>query len=257
MEAQSVTMAMIDRSAGYEATPERVRLGELARFAEEVQTFLKGDTREVDAQDLEVSVQKGSLAIQTVPIHGAPKLFRDLQALGAGELLDSLDAKRREIIEKWQKAAKRTTDLAYRVAAPFLDAPVIISATTDYHSDDADQWVQVERYIRGVIENLGGVRQPNAHVRLPDGRTLVVATERELLSREPDNKVYKKAMLRIRAEYNVQTRELRNAKLLEFVDYTNDVDEAHLRRLGQRGSEAWKDVDDPTAWVDDLRGGKA
>ena len=62
-------------------------------------------------------------------------------------------------------------------------------------------------------------------------------------------------MLRIRAEFNVVTRELRNAQLLEFIDYAGDVDETHLQRLGRRGSAAWKGIDDPTAWVDEIRGG--
>jgi hypothetical protein len=257
MEAQRVTLAMIDRSAGYEATPERVRLAELARFAEDVQTFLRGDSKELDPQNLEVAIRSGSFAIETMPIAGAPKLFQDLHRLASGELLGGIDPKRRAVVEKWQKAARRISGLSYRFAAPFLAAPVLIDAETDYRSDDADQWVQVERYVRGTIENLGGVAQPNAHVRLPDGRSLTVATERALLRDDTENRLYKTVMLRIRADYNVVTRELRNARLLEFVEYASDIDEHQLERLSRRGAEAWKDVDDATAWVDELRGGKA
>ena len=256
MEAQRITLAMIDGSAGYEATPDRVRLGELARFAEDVQTFLRGDSRDVDTQELEVSIRKGSFAIETMPILSAPKLFQDLRSLSSAELLDRVDGKRKEVVERWQKAAKRTPALAYQVTAAFLNAPVVIDAGTDYRADDADQWVQVERYIRGEIENLGGAKHPNAHVRLPDGRSLTVSTERELLRNEKDNRLYKTVMLRIRADYNVLSGELRNARLLQFVEYANDVDEAQLKRLRKRGSEAWKDVEDPAAWVDELRGDK-
>ena len=69
------------------------------------------------------------------------------------------------------------------------------------------------------------------------------------------NRLYKPAMLRIRAEYNVLSQELRNAILLEFVEYAPRVDEAELERLTRRGVNAWKDVPDATAWVDELRGG--
>lgn len=54
----------------------------------------------------------------------------------------------------------------------------------------------VECYIRGEIQDLGGATKANAHV------------------------------------------------------------EEELERLTRRSASAWKDVADPTAWVDELRGGK-
>ena len=256
MEAQRITLSFSDHSGGFETSPERVRLADLARFASDVQVFLRGDAKEVDTKDLEVAIQKGSLAIQTVPLMGVPRLFADLRALLDGELLEGIDTKRQEVIARWQKMARQSRELAYKISAPFLERPVIVSADTDYRSDDADQWVQVERYIRGEIQDLGGATNANAHVRLPDGTTLTVTTEKDLLRDDKENRLYKTAMLRIRAEYNVLTRELRSARLIEFVEYTTKVDEEELERLTRRGASAWKDVADPTAWVDELRGGK-
>jgi hypothetical protein len=255
MEAQPITLALIDRSAGFEAGPDRVRLADLSRFTADVQAFLRGSDREVDTQQLDVSIITGSFAIETAPVVAAPRLFHDLKALLAGELLDGLDSKRKEVVERWQKAARLSRELSYRISAPFLDRPVVVNADTDYRADDADQWVQVERYIRGEIQDLGGVTKSNAHVRLPDGSTLTVTTERNLLRDDTVNRLYKSAMLRVRAEYNVHTRELRNARLLEFVSYSSKVDEEEMSRLGRRGAAAWKDVESPTAWVDELRGG--
>ncbi|MBS0355801.1 MAG: hypothetical protein JSR83_18095 [Proteobacteria bacterium] len=256
MEAQRITLALDDHSGGFETTPDRVRLADLARFADDVQSFLRGETKEVDTQNLEVAVRKGSLAIETAPIPVAPRLFADLQTMLNGDLLDSLDTKRKEVVERWQKAARQTRGLAYKISAPFLSRPVVVSANSDYRGDDADQWVQVERYIRGEIQDLGGITKANAHVRLPDGSTLRVTTDKSLLREDKVNRLYKTAMLRIKAEYNVLTRELRNARLMQFVEYVNQVDEAELERLTRRGASAWKDVSDATAWVDELRGGE-
>lgn len=255
MEAQPVTLALIDRSAGFEAAPERVRLSELARFSDDVQNFLRGSDGEVDTRHLDVAISKGSLAIVTAPLSSAPRLFQDLQELLATELLDRVDSKRKEVMERWQKAARASQDLAYRISAPFLTRPISVRADTDFRADDADQWVQVERYIRGEIQDLGGSTKANAHVRLPDGRTLKVTTEKDLLRDDTVNRLYKTAMLRVRAEYNVLTRELRNARLLEFVSHSSKVDEDELARLTRRGALAWKDVADATAWVDEQRGG--
>ena len=41
---------------------------------------------------------------------------------------------------------------------------------------------------------------------MPDGTTLKVTTEKDLLRDDKENRLYKTAMLRIRAEYNVLTR---------------------------------------------------
>ncbi|MGL4406869.1 MAG: hypothetical protein ACRCTU_00590 [Zoogloea sp.] len=255
MEAQSITLALDDHSGGFETAPDRVRLADLARFSDDVQTFLRGDTREIDTQNLEVAIRKGSLAIQTAPIPMAPRLFADLQALLTGELLDGVDVKRKEVMERWQKAARQTRGLAYRISAPFMQRPVVVNADSDYRRDDADQWVQVERYIRGEIQDLGGSAKANAHIRLPDGSTLRVSTDKSLLREDKVNRLYKTAMLRIKAEFNVLTRQLRNAQLMEFVEYVDQIDEASLARLTRRGASAWKDVSNPTTWVDELRGG--
>lgn len=69
------------------------------------------------------------------------------------------------------------------------------------------------------------------------------------------NRLYKLAMMRIKAEYNVLTRELRNARLLEFVEYAPSINDDDLARLTRRGAVAWKDVPNATTWVDELRGG--
>jgi hypothetical protein len=256
MEAQPLTFALIDSSSGYEATPERVRLEALTEFASDVSTLLRGANRELDPGELDVAVRKGSLAIVTEPISSAPSLFRDLRSLLDTELLDALDAKRREVVERWQKVARQTRGIAFRISAPFLDRPLLIDERTDFHADDADQWVMVERYVRGEIQDLGGAKKANAHVRLPDGILLSVATERKVLKDDTQNRLYKPAMLRIRARYNVLTRELKDAQLVEFVEYAPRFDEVEMERLTRRGAQAWKDVEDAATWVDELRGGR-
>ncbi len=115
--------------------------------------------------------------------------------------------------------------------------------------------MQVERYVRGEIQNLGGIATANAHVCLPDGSNLMVTADKQVLRDDKGNRLYKTAMLRVKAESNVLTRHLRQVRLLEFVEYTQQVDEAHLVRLTQRGAIAWRDVDQPGQWVDALRGG--
>lgn len=255
MEAQALLIVLHDESAGYEISPDRVPLSALRSFARDVDEFLRGDGGDVDTAGLDVAVVKGSLGLRTAPTAN-PVLLGDLRRLAQGDLLDGIGLKRRAVVERWQKAARSGRRIRVQITAGFLLAPIVISAETDYRADDADQWVRVERYVRGEIEDMGGHAKPNAHIRLPDGKMLLVDAAREVLRDEKTNRLYKSAMLRITAEYNVVTREYRSARLLEFVEHEQKLDEKAFDRMIQRGGKAWREVSDAGAWVDELRGGK-
>jgi len=256
MEAQSIKISLHDESAGYDISPARVPLVTLRTFANDVHEFLRGEAPGADGASLEVAVVEGSLAILTGPVTDGG-LLADLRHLARSDSIDSLNARRRTVVERWQKAAKSARHARYSISAPMLARPVVISAESDFRSDDADQWVRVERYVRGEIEDLGGSTRTNAHIRLPDGHLLKVDTDRAVLRDEKINRLYKPAMVRISARYNVVTREYRDARLIEFVEYDTRIDEKQLDRLFERGARAWSGVADAAEWVEKLRGNEA
>jgi len=253
MEAQHLLIKLHDESAGYAVAPARVPLATLRGFAADVSDLLRGDAGGPELSSVEVAVVDGSLALQTVPL-ADPGLWADLTSLTQSELIDGLNPKRRKVVERWQGLARGSRQLRFEIHSPALARPVIVSADSDYRADDADQWVRVERYVRGEIEDLGGAVKANAHIRLPDGKLLKVDTDRSVLRDEKTNRLYKPAMVRISAEYNVVTREYRSARLIEFVEHESRFDEREFSRLTERGAKAWKDVPDASAWVDALRG---
>lgn len=253
MDAQQIRISLHDESGGYEITPDRVPLSVLRAFTKDADEFLRGERGEVNTSELDVAVVKGSLGVLTAPTAN-PALLRDLRHLASSELIDSLHAKRRAVVERWQKAARGVRGVRVEISAPMLVKAVVISAASDFRADDADQWVHVERYLRGEIYEIGGLRNVNAHIRLPDGKSMPVEAERDVLRADKTNRLYKPAMVRIAAEYNVATRDYRNARLIEFVEHDAKLDEKELERLTQRGAKAWQDVPDASAWVESLRG---
>jgi hypothetical protein len=253
MEAQRILIKLHDESAGYAVTPDRLPLSTLKTFANEVADFLRGDLGGPELAGVEVAVVEGSLGIWTAPLADAA-LWADLRTLARTDMLDSLSMRRRKVVERWQAQARPPKRLRFEISSPGLDKPVVISSVTDFRADDADQWVRVERYVRGEIEDLGGSVKANAHIRLPDGKLLTVDTDRALLREDKLNRLYKPAMVRIRAEYNVVTREYRDARLVEFVEHDSRFDEREFTKLTDRGAKAWKDVPDASAWVEALRG---
>lgn len=256
MEAQSISISLRDESNGYAISPDRVPMNVLRTFTKDVEEFLRGEGSEVDASSIEVQVFNGSLGFLTAPMHNAP-LLKDLRLLSSSEMLDGLDAKRREVIERWQKLAKGARQVVFKLTAPSLSQPVTISASTDFHSDDADQWVKVERYMQGEVEEMGGHRKANVHIRLQNGTLLIVESNKDVFRNDKVNRLYKQAMARISAEYNVVTRKYRNARLLAFEEHQHEPDEVQMQRLIERGTKAWNDVPNANQWVEALRGGEA
>lgn len=255
MEPRKITLSLEDHSEGFETTPDRVRLADLSRFADDVQALLRGDNKEVDTEKLDVAIRHGSLMIETVPIH-APKLFADLEYMSKFNVLDQrVDVKRRSVIQRWQRQSRAHHDVKFSIKVDLIDFPIVISYASDFRNEDADQWVDVERYVRGVIEDIGGSTKANAHLVLANGEKLTVTADKDLLRVDSVNRLYKQSLLRIKADYNIVTRKLRNARLISFVEHSNKIDQKAFARMQERGAVAWKDVENASDWVDNLRGG--
>jgi hypothetical protein len=256
--SQTVRIALHDASAGYDFSWARLPLALLSSFSKEVEEFLRGDAmapdiKALDTKALEVALLPGGMVIETAPLtHTA--LEHDLQQLLLTELLDGMSQRRSRVISRWQRQARRSPLFWVEISSGWLARPVLINAQTDFHTDDADSWVRVERYVRGQVEELGGHTHVNAHVRLADGRSLTVNASKELLAKEYRNRLYRTAMLRIRAEFHVRTWQYREAELLEFVEHDSRVDERELARLAQHGAQAWQSVGSASAWLDRERG---
>lgn len=252
MDGHAITIALEDDSLGYEISPERVPLATLAAFAVDVREFLKGSGRDGDADAAEVAVVHGSLAVQARDF-SSPSLVHDLRILETSTDISSIDARRRAVIQRWQSAASKKTSLSFRIVTG-QGTMIAISSRTNFRVEDARTFVSVERYIRGEVVDLGGATQANAHIKLPDGKTLVVQTDRELIRSETENHLYKQVHLRIRARMDLDTGELSDAQLLEFVQYEPRFDQQQFAHLTANGEQAWKDVEDPSAWVRHIRG---
>lgn len=253
MSPQALRFTLHDGSAGYEVSTRRVPLALLRGFTKEVDVFLHGGPEGLDTAALEVSLADDALAIETAPIlHAA--LMHDLQLMAMTPILSGMTPQRRAVVLRWQRQARRTRLFRIEITAPCLDRPLVIDADSGFCADDPEAWVNVERYVRGQLEELGGHAVVNAHLRLFDGRSLTVATDKAQLASEPRNRLYKTALLRIRASYNIRTGQYRDAELIEFVEHDRRLDARELDELTRRGVRAWHGLPPLGAWLDVQRG---
>lgn len=254
MESQTLIVALEDSSRGYDIFPGRVPLDVLRRFAKEVQDFIRGSDLSPISASPEVAVVSGSLALS---LQSAPPatLLHDIQSLTDDEDTSRIDPKRRAVVDLWQEYARRESVVSIRIAATAVQGTVRIDSRTDYRDKGNARLVNVERYIRGEIQDLGGTTKPNAHVRLADGRLLTVRISKSLIQAQSENLVYKDVELRVRAKLNLDTNELSDVELISFEHYEPRMERRDFETLLERGRMAWADVEDPAQWVRDLRGG--
>ena len=120
-----------------------------------------------------------------------------------------------------------------------------------------NRWVSVEKYFTGKVVNIGGTPAPHVHLILTDsGEVLRVEAGEQQLASVKENQIYRKVTLRVQAEQHLQTKALRNIRLIEFLPEKIEADEADLQRLWEKGREVWRDVTSATEWVETLRGNR-
>ncbi len=253
MSMKKVLFSLIDQSPGYEVSPGRVPMGTLSNFASDVKDFVKGGSKDIDVDSLEVAVVSGSLAIE-INSEMTAVFWDDLTRLANSFDLKGVDEKRRAIVEKWQAQATKKEGVSFKIASSVISKEVVVSKLTKFRTQYDAPLVDVERYILGEVVDLGGITKTSAHIRLPDGKSLVVRTNRDQIRSEKTNHLYKQVYLRIKAKYNLDTGELTDAQLIEFVHHAPKFDPEAFARLTTNGLKAWADVPDPAEWIRELRG---
>lgn len=244
-----------DKAGGHDVTPETVPLGLLREFVKDVATFVRGGDKAIDPAELLVTVVEGSFGLRSYEELPADlPIWHDIEQLSKG-YLDGVDAKRAGIAEKWRMDATKHPNREFRIADSANNHFVAINANTFFTRELASNWVLVERYLSGTVEDWGGLTSPNIHLRLADGTTLKVDATRDQIRDQELNPVYHEVLIRVELEEELMTGEKRNAKFLDFADYHPRVDEDEYRKATEAGRNAWKDVDDAAGWVRKTRGG--
>lgn len=253
---QSVSFSLHDEVEGRPLTPENVDLLTLHQFMGEVVALLQGDASRAEIGQPSVAIEKGSVKlVSLVPVIVAASLNQDLRELAGDGDLDAISAKRSEVIETWQaRAAKDGSKRSYELMAGEKgEAPVRLQVTreTQYRHKQQDSWVHAEKYLSGKVVDLGGKTKPNVHLVLASGQSVKIdATEDQL---EGADYLYKSMILNVSVKEHIRTGEIRQARLIDVVKPSREVDEDKLKTLWRKGKEAWAGISSPTEWVEQLR----
>lgn len=255
-DERQIVFTLRARARGEDVTPRTISLAQFNRFNREVEHFVAGSSHRTLADEVRVTVDDGSYRlILALSLAAAALIEPDLRKLERQDGLLNMDPRRAAIVREWQQRARKNPAYRVEIAVPGTAVrPVIVSNETDFHTPDQDEWSAVELYIRGTVKDLGGSTRANVHLQLDNGATMIAESTPEYLRDQRENFVYQRVQVRIAAERNIRTGQLRHERLVEFVGRAASYDQAELDRFVEAGTSAWADVPDAVAWVREQRG---
>ncbi len=253
MTEQSISFRLKAKVDQKEVSPTHVTLDLLRSFSDEVSIFVAGSDKDSNLKNLPISIEEGSLKLVLPALVISASLLHDWSIFSSTQALTNIDPKRLEVALKWQNKANKDPNYSVQLQASHM-ASIQIDNKSHFYNNDASQWVSVERYIRGEVMALGGITKPNLNVKLSNGKTLTVASSHAALKADTENRIYRNLLLRVQGLQHLQTSEYKNLSLINYVDYEPKFDDAAFDRFTQQGTEAWRGIDSPSRWVEELRG---
>ena len=254
---ETVEFALSGTAQGVEISPAHVPFGLMRKFHEDVERLVLGSNQGTLADTL-VQIRPGSYALVVpIPENVRESFELDMAVVANPDSTAHPDPTRLGVLQNWQRRAAFDSGITYFVR-PQGPQPRIselrIDAQTVLHKATEDRWVPVELMLVGVVWEAGGTKT-NIHVRLRDQKeSIIVAVSLDQLNKAEAYPLFGEKILRVSAERNLRTKSLRKLRLLDFVPYKPEFDEAAFARMTAAGEKAWADVADAAQWVREQRG---
>lgn len=254
---ESVEFALQGEVNGKPISPANVTFGAMRKFQDEVERLVFG-SNQGSLYDTIVEVREGSYGLVVpIPENVRESFERDMAIATEPDEAAMPDPERLKVLLGWQRRAAFEKNQTYFVRPQGGHAgfrSLRIDGETRLRRAQDDRWLPVELLLLGQVLEAGG-QKANIHVRLRDRpEPVIVDVHREQLEREAFPFTGEK-LLRVSAERNERTKVLRKVRLIEFVSYRPEFDEAAFARMTEAGAKAWQGVPDAAAWVREQRGG--
>lgn len=232
-------------------SPKHISVSLLNSFSKDISDLINS-IQEVKKEEIVVSIEDGSFKLNAIMILSAINIINaEIKTLYQTNDLNSIDEKRSLIYEKWISNAKEN-DIEFEIK-PFNEESLLINKNSIFSKVDNTIWVESELYLYGIITDLGGNQKPNIHLKLENGKNIVIDCTKEDIAIETENRVYHSASVRVIAKQNLLTGEFKDAKFSGFNKYNPVFDEKVLLNTIEKGTNAWSDVENHIDWVRNLR----
>lgn len=232
-------------------SPNSISMSLLNSFSKDIFDLLN-TIQEAKKEEIVVSIENGSFKLKAVIILAAINIINaEIKTLNNTHDLNSIDQKRGLIYNRWISNAKEN-NFEFEIK-PFDEESLIINKNSIFNKIDNSTWIESELFLYGVITDLGGNQKPNIHLKLEDGKNVVIDCTKNDIALETENRVYHSASIRVTAKQNLHTGEIKDLKFSGFNKYNPVFDENVLLETIDKGTNAWSDVENHIDWVRNLR----
>lgn len=257
MASKNIDLKINGVRDGRQLSPELLDVDEVVNLLSYARDFLFPEKSKSRAR-VSVALKEGSAVISLqVDSATAVKSQALLSQLNTDHNLDLLTTKQMDAIEGLQKYVKEQNFVLHFGEAEKMAEGLRIDRETEWKSPE-DIWIDEERYVKGEIVDIGGKTKSNIHIVTEDFDTLTVAADKQTLSNDDKNRLYKEHQLRIRVKTNLHTGEYKkgSAELIEFIDFEEggESPEAYLDRLIAEAKPFMDKIEDPDKWLKHIRG---
>lgn len=244
-------------------SPDNSSLQALIDLSTAMGKFIKGSSRN-SLKDVSIAIKHGSLAIVASGGDSLTSALSDYSIVKESGSLDGIDPARATILRELQEKARKALDSDYVFtisdgANARFDSgnSLSISKDSNYKTSKEDVWAETDIYQYGTIVDIGGKTKTNVHLVLEDGKTIVMDANTQLIANDRKNRLYRKQLVKIKAEQNLETGKTRNERLESFLEYDPKFNEDEFNRISLIVERSWADVPDISAWVEEQRGNHA
>lgn len=251
-----ISLTIIGKTAEGGLNPQDIDISETKELLADVETLLFPTRAEKEERPrVSYEVKEGSVKnLFYLPIAKAIMFNALMTEVGKQGSLDILDSRAAAVIDKWQRKAY-STGREYAIGSSVSGDQTVVRISKDTAFIIVQSgWVNTNLYLYGKIYEEGGLNRINLHI-LTDryGKLPVKATEEQLT--EGENKLFKVYGLWVKGKQNIDSGELKDLELIDYLTYQPEYDELALQLLIKKASPNWRAIKDKDAWLNDIRGG--
>jgi len=231
--------------------PKDVDISDIREIISNVETFFS--KKQGKRPTISYQIKDGSVVHKFFTTVAIVASFNGIIAeVEARNSIDFLEKHQSNLITYLQKKAIKE-DLNISLSNSSTNNKTLVINNESNFKKVESVWVQTELYLYGSIYDAGGLNKPNIHIKTEEYGNLTVSTTKEQL-KGGESILYKTLGLKVSGKQNLQTDEIKDLFLFEFLEYNPVYDDEELNHLIKKASPQWNDVDDPDKWLNELRG---
>lgn len=255
MEQSFIDITVTGKTENGDLRPIDIDITETKELLTDAETLLFPAKSERDERPkVSYSVQEGSVKnLFFVPVANVIMFSALMTEVGSRGTTELLQPKAVAVLDKWQKKAYNT-GREYLISSSVNSTPFIrINRDTKFIAPQTE-WINTSLYLYGEIFEEGGLSSSNLHI-LTDryGRLTVDASREQLTS--GSNKLYNVYGLWVKGKQNIESGNLKDLQLIDFLTYNQSYDEVVLNQLIDKASASWAAIKNKDNWLQDVRGG--